>query len=99
MKTAKIPSSEKMKMKNSTKCLVAGWGKTSNEVSPNLQEAQVQVVNFSYCQKAWGQNNIKQKLPKNVMCAEGDNSSGPSEVYMYSFSIFLSPEFKLAIKY
>ncbi|XP_076134364.1 granzyme G-like [Alosa pseudoharengus] len=79
VKTVKIPSSDKMKMKNATKCLVAGWGKTStNEASSQLQVVQVQVIDFQNCRAAWNQNDISKKLPKNVMCAIGFNRNGPS---------------------
>ncbi|XP_012677065.1 granzyme G [Clupea harengus] len=81
VKTVQIPSSNKMKMKNSTKCLVAGWGKTGskNEVSNQLQVAHVQVVGLQDCQTAWNQNGIKTELPESVMCAKGFNRNGPSK--------------------
>ncbi|KAG5275765.1 hypothetical protein AALO_G00124310 [Alosa alosa] len=79
VKTVNIPSSDEMKMKNGTNCLVAGWGKTSkNNATNRLQEADVQVVDFQECQAEWNQNSINQTLPKNVMCAKGFRRSGPS---------------------
>ncbi|XP_062411993.1 mast cell protease 2-like isoform X2 [Sardina pilchardus] len=79
VKTVKIPTTEKTKMNNTTKCLVAGWGKTSkNEPSIQLQVAQVQLIDFPNCQAAWKQKDINKTLPKNVMCAKGFNRNGPS---------------------
>ncbi|XP_074524333.1 granzyme B(G,H)-like [Halichoeres trimaculatus] len=70
VKLVPIPKST-IKLKDNTKCTVAGWGSTKS-FGPNvnvLQEVGVNVVNLKICQEKWKKDIPK--LPANVLCAGG----------------------------
>ncbi|XP_053178345.1 serine protease 53-like [Scomber japonicus] len=58
-----------MKMKDKAKCRVAGWGKTKTGRSDVLQVVEVPIINLKTCKTEWDQ--IRVKLPDNVICAGG----------------------------
>ncbi|TNN64115.1 Mast cell protease 3 [Liparis tanakae] len=58
----------KMKIKDKSKCRVAGWGYTTTggNTSEQLKVVDVPIVSFKVCKEKWGDH-----LPANVICAGG----------------------------
>ncbi|KAM6938521.1 trypsin-like [Lycodopsis pacificus] len=65
-----LPNTE-MKVKDQSKCRVAGWGwtRTGGKVVDGLKVVVVPIVNLEDCKKKWG--HIGGNLPANVICAGG----------------------------
>ncbi|XP_034561823.1 serine protease 53-like [Notolabrus celidotus] len=65
-----LPTSD-IKIKDNTKCRVAGWGftKTGGKIVNVLQEVDVNVINLEICKRKW--KTDKFELPANVICAGG----------------------------
>ncbi|XP_065099438.1 mast cell protease 1A-like [Paramisgurnus dabryanus] len=74
LKTVNI-TDERHRVKNGTKCLFAGWGKTkeSNTKGVNeLQAVNVSIVDIDECRKAWMKKYKKMEtFPPNITCAGG----------------------------
>uniref|UniRef100_A0A3Q3VKL9 Peptidase S1 domain-containing protein n=1 Tax=Mola mola TaxID=94237 RepID=A0A3Q3VKL9_MOLML len=68
-----LPKAE-TKLKDKTKCRVAGWGltKTRGQVTAVLQVADVPFVDLEVCKTKW--NEVPFTLPNNVICAGGFNA-------------------------
>ncbi|KAM4740024.1 LOW QUALITY PROTEIN: mast cell protease 1A-like [Anableps anableps] len=66
VKTIPIPASDII-LNDNQKCLVAGWGKTENDIfSDDLRVVNVSIINQQICQNQWDNT-----LPPNVICAGG----------------------------
>ncbi|KAK3562504.1 hypothetical protein QTP86_034616, partial [Hemibagrus guttatus] len=56
-----------------TKCQVAGWGKTENQLfdTPNydLMQTDVSIINITVCKEEWAK--VHYILPDNILCAGG----------------------------
>ncbi|XP_068447208.1 transmembrane protease serine 9 [Clinocottus analis] len=71
-----LPNAE-MKMKDKSKCRVAGWGstRTRGEAVKVLKVVGVSIVNLEACKNKWAHRRTK--LPANVTCAGGyDTKNG-----------------------
>ncbi|KAI7791304.1 putative duodenase-1-like, partial [Triplophysa rosa] len=59
------------RVRRSTKCLVAGWGKTKRAGKVyELLALNVSTVDIRECRKAWTKADVK-RLPPNIICAGG----------------------------
>ncbi|XP_054459198.1 granzyme B(G,H)-like [Anoplopoma fimbria] len=70
VKPIQLPKTE-IKLKDKSKCHVAGWGLTRNggKVNDVLQEVEVPIVNLEECKRKWHPRGVN--LPANVICAGG----------------------------
>ncbi|XP_055072771.2 granzyme K-like [Misgurnus anguillicaudatus] len=66
---------ERHRVKSGTECLVAGWGKTKDRDTKEVNEllfVKVSTVDINECRKAWTKRYKKVKtLPLNITCAGG----------------------------
>ncbi|XP_056460713.1 duodenase-1-like isoform X2 [Gadus chalcogrammus] len=72
IKPIKLPN-KKMKIKNNTKCLVAGWGfiRTNGPAVDKLREVEVATIDRRTCQREWATAAKNYVLPANIICAGG----------------------------
>ncbi|XP_068582077.1 trypsin-like [Cebidichthys violaceus] len=69
-----LPNTE-VKVKDKSKCRVAGWGftKTGGEIVKDLRVVVVPIVNLEDCKNKWG--HIGKNLPANIICAGGSGTN------------------------
>lgn len=76
IKRIQLPRGTKdMKIKNNSKCWVAGWGATADggDSVKQLERAEVRYLKLNSCKKEWRKYS---NLPKNVICAGGFTEDG-----------------------
>lgn len=72
IKVVKLPKTE-VKIKDNSKCWVAGWGltKTGGKPTSELLSVDVHPLSLDTCKKKWKSINVA--LPDTVMCAGGSS--------------------------